>query len=170
MRKNILSGLLLLFALTGLSQTFERNAGESKEDFIKRVKPEGAALEQVITEHKFNSPEKKIVYFYKINTKDSSSGKTKDVLCIYAGILIPENETSKKYSQQTLFVACNSDYNCTIESAAVKLNKKIKSFEMNISFVQLNRASTRLILKTYKTFLIKHSTGTNAFTIEEEKE
>ncbi|MFI5218132.1 MAG: hypothetical protein ACHQNT_01500 [Bacteroidia bacterium] len=169
-RKNILLCFLLFINYACQSQTLERNSGESKEDFIKRAMPTGSVLEIAVTEHKFNSPGKKIVYFYKKLVKDSTNENSKGKQCIDAGILIPESETSKKYLQQMLFVDCNSDYNCTIESAEVKLNKKNKNFELNISFVQLNRVSTRLIIKAYKTFLIKQSAGTNNFTIEEVRE
>ena len=151
-------------------QTFERKTSESKEDFLKRVIPEGAVLEMPIAEHKFNSPGKKIIGFIKKPDKDKSINKTDSIKCIDAFILIPENENSKTYSLQSLRVDCNRDYNCTIESATVHNNKKEKAFELDISFIQINRASTRLLLKTYKTFLLKHHPESNSFSIEEVKE
>ena len=165
-----LNSALIFCSAFSNAQTFERKAGESKEDFAWRIIPAGTTLEFVIAEHKFNSPGKKIVCFYKIHEKDTSINKTDSVRCIYADILLPENENSKKYSFQTLHVECNRDYNCAIESATIQNNKKEKSVELNISFVQINRASTRLLLKTYKTFLLKQNAVSGRFSIEEEKE
>lgn len=152
------------------AQVLERKNGESKENFIIRVLPEGASLEPLMLEHKFNSVGKKIIYFYKKLSKDTSINKTDSIQCIYTGILIPESETSKTYSQQTLLVDCNRDYNCTVEAAEIVNDKKLKNYSLKISFVQMNRISTRLLSKTYKTFLLKQPPGTTTFSIEEEKE
>lgn len=159
-----------IFLSTAHAQVYERKSGESKENFIIRVLTAGSNLEPLMLEHKFNSPGKKIVYFYKKLAMDTSINIKDSIQCIYAGILIPENETSKLYSQQTLLVDCNHDYNCSVESASMQKNKKSGSYVLNISFVQMNRASTRLLLKTYKTFLLNQVSGTNTFTIEEAKE
>src|SRR5437868_5946792 len=89
------------------AQTYERNAKESTEEFLRRNFPTNAFINYKILENKFNTPGKKIVFFMKKLAMDSSINDSAKIKCMIANILIPENETSKKYTLQTLKIDCN---------------------------------------------------------------
>ena len=148
------------------AQTFEKNKKESNEDFVKRVFSIDPSFK--VIESNFSSGGKKIIFFYKKLAMDSSINDSAKVNCMFANILIPENETSYKYTLQTLKIDCNRGFNVTIDDAAVEKDKQKNQF-INILFCQLNRKSTALIIKTYKTFHLKEISENN-FIIEEVKE
>ncbi|HKR03720.1 MAG TPA: hypothetical protein VJY62_03720, partial [Bacteroidia bacterium] len=83
-------------------------------------------------------------------------------------VLIPENETSSKYVLQTFKLDCNRGYNVAVDDAIFEKDKEKKIF-VSVLFAQLNRKSTALIIKTYKTFHLKEASKNN-FAIEEVKE
>ena len=162
----ILSSFLIFKTVT--AQIYERNKGESREAFVKRIFPPDASIQFKTLENKLNSPGKRIIFFSKKPESDTSINKNEKINCLFANILVPENETSNKYSLQTLLIDCNRDYNVQIENATVEKDSQNNPF-INILFCQLNRASTRLLIKTYKTFHLKQTSGSN-FSIEEVKE
>jgi hypothetical protein len=149
-------------------QTFEKNPKESSEEFVKRIFPSDVQMQFKAVENKFGSPGKKIVFFYKKIKTDTSMNANEKVACIYVNILIPENESSNKYSMQTLLVGCNKGYDVKVEDAYPNKDKQQNSV-LSILFCQLNRASTRLLLKNYKTFFLKQASENN-FTVEEIKD
>jgi hypothetical protein len=150
------------------AQSYERNAKESTEEFLRRNFPTNAFINYKILENKFNTPGKKIVFFMKKLAMDSNINDSANIKCMFANILIPENETSKKYTLQALKIDCNREYDVTIDDATMEKDK-LKNYYANILFVQLTRKSTALLIKTYKNFQLKQ-TSENNFTIEEVKE
>jgi hypothetical protein len=150
------------------AQTFEKNAKESTEEFLKRNFSGNSFMQYKILEDKLNTPGKKIIFFYKQLAMDSSINDSAKIECMFVNILIPENETSRKYSLQTFKIDCTREFNVTIDDATVEKDKQ-KNYFVNILFAQLNRKSTALLIKTYKTFHLKE-TSANNFTIEQVKE
>lgn len=163
--------ILMLFAFVIAeninAQTFEKNAKESTEEFLKRNFSENFNQYKIL-ENKLNTPGKKIIFFYKQLAMDSSINDSAKIPCMFVSILIPENETSRKYALQTFKIDCNREFNVTVDDATVEKDKQ-KNYFVNILFAQLNRKSTALLIKTYKTFHLKE-TSANNFTIEEVKE
>lgn len=161
--------LALVISLAGFAnaQTFEKTPKESSDEFVKRIFPTDAQMQFKVVENKFSSPGKKVIFFSKKIKTDSTINANEKVACIYANILIPENESSDKYRMQTLLVYCNTAYDVKIEDAYPAKDKQHNSV-LNILFCQLNRASTRLLLKNYKTFFLKQGSENN-FTVEEQK-
>ncbi|MEO5569316.1 MAG: hypothetical protein ABIT08_09065 [Bacteroidia bacterium] len=163
---------LVLFAFViskNLSaQTYERNAKESTEEFLKRNFSENDFINYKIVESTFNTPGKKIVFFLKKLAMAPRINDSINIKCMFANILIPENETSKKYLLQTIRIDCNRDFDITIDDATTEKDKQKNSY-VRILYVQLTRKSTALLIKSYKTFHLKE-TSENNFTIEEEKE
>src|SRR6185436_4083083 len=131
------------------AQTFEKNKKESADDFVKRILPENAFIQFKVLENKFNTPGKKIVFFYRKPAMDSTINDSVKINCMFANVLVPENETSAKYSLQTFKLDCNRGYNVTVDDAIFEKDKEKKIF-VSVLFAQLNRKSTALIIKTYK--------------------
>jgi hypothetical protein len=173
MKKNYIAiyfffAISIVFSFHTYAQTYEKNAKESKEDFVKRILPVNASIQFKVIENKFNSPGKKIIFFFKKLAMDSSINDSVKVECMFVNILIPENETSNKYSLQTLKIDCNREFGITLDDAIAEKDKQ-KNPYISILFCQLTRKSTALLIKTYKTFHLKQ-TSENIFTIEEVKE
>ena len=146
--KNIFLFFTILFSLTSFvyAQTFERNAKESSEDFVRRIFPTDASMQFKPVENKFGTTVKKIIYFSKKLAMNASIDSTKAIDCIYANILIPENETSNKYTLQTLLMDCNRDYAVQIDDAFGAKDKQ-KNPVLSILYCQVKRVSTRLLIK-----------------------
>lgn len=163
-----LTVVAVFYIICAKAQVFERNAFEKKEDFVKRIFPTNATMQFNVMETNFGTKIEKIIYFSKTVAIDSAINKNEEIDCIYANILTPDTVISNKYFLHTLLIDCNNNFNAVIENAFVDRDNQ-KNQVLSILFCQLNRASTRLILKNYKTFHLKQ-TPENSFVMELVKE
>src|ERR1051325_2142420 len=87
------------------AQSFERNAKESTENFLKRICSGNSFTHYKILDSNINSPGKKIIFFEKKHARDSSINDSAKIPCMFVNILIPDSDasgkTAKKYSLQT---------------------------------------------------------------------
>ena len=95
--------ILLFFLLLPtmlVAQTFQKNSGESNEDFVKRIAPDSVNEVKYLLSDTFNTSTQKVVYAYSIFEHGNLITNSDSTLTYFLCILTPTSVGAMDYSKQ----------------------------------------------------------------------
>lgn len=157
--------ILLFFLLLPTmlaAQTFQKNQGESNEDFVKRIAPETANEVKYLLSDTFNTSTQKVVYAYSIFEHGNLITNSDSTLTYFLCILIPTSVGAMDYTKQQFRMVASYKKKARIENAEIVKSGREKKLQVYIA--ELVRGPGGVPRDVKRTFVYKQEKESRMFT------
>lgn len=153
---------LLLLPTMLVAQTFQKNQGESNEDFVKRIAPQSANEVKYLLSDTFNTSTQKVVYAYSIFEHGNLITNSDSTLTYFLCILVPTSVGAMVYNMQQFRMVASYKKKARIESAEIIKSGREKKLQVYIA--ELVRGPGGVPRDVKRTFVYKQEKESRMFT------
>lgn len=127
--------IIILFATANhvMAQTFQKNSGESNEDFVKRIAPDSVNEVKYLLSDTFNTSTQKVVYAYSIFEHGNLITNSDSTLTYFLCILTPTSVGAMDYSKQQFRMVASYKKKARIENAEIIKSGREKKLQVYIA-------------------------------------
>ena len=145
-----------------VAQTFQKNQGESNEDFVKRIAPDSVNEVKYLLSDTFNTSTQKVVYAYSIFEHGNLITNSDSTLTYFLCILVPTSVGAMDYNMQQFRMVASYKKKARIESAEIIKSGREKKLQVYIA--ELVRGPGGVPRDVKRTFVYKQEKESRMFT------